>query len=207
MGRRERGGEGKIRLPAGLVRLTNPYTGRTGALIGAVGCKLIYDWQSKVVFSSGRSKREREELAISSREKMADSLSFDDALAETLLSLSELDMSRLLRPEQKEAISSLVHGSDLLAVLTTGFGKSLVFQFLIRVKQILSSKAACVIVVCPLKSIVQDQLTEASSMGLTVTSLAIASLQDVEHGKNQLIFASAEEILVKPFLSSLKEIS
>ena len=61
-----------------------------------------------------------------------------------------------------------------------------------------------VIVVCPLKSIEQDQLTEASFMGLTATSLASASLQDVENGKYQLIFASAEEILAKPFLSSLK---
>ena len=90
---------------------------------------------------------------------MADTLSLDDALAEALLFLSELVISHVLRPEQKEAISSLVHGKDLLAVLRTGFGKSLIFQLLIRVKQILSSKAACVIVVCPLKSIVQDQLT------------------------------------------------
>ena len=72
-------------------------------------------------------------------------------------------------------------------------------------KQILSSKAACVIVVCPLKGIVQDQSTEASSMCLTSTSLASASLQDAENGKYQLIFASAEEIPAKPFLSSLKE--
>ena len=114
------------------------------------------------------------------RQKMADTQGFDAALEEALLFLSELDMSRVLRPEQKEAISSLVHGSDLLAVLPTGFGKSLIFQLFIRVTKILSSKAACVIVVCPLKSIVQDQLTEASSMGLTVTSLASTCLQDVE---------------------------
>ena len=50
-------------------------------------------------------------------------------------------MSRGLRP----GISSLVKGSDLLAVLPMGFGKSLIFQLLIRVKQILSSKTACVI--------------------------------------------------------------
>ena len=132
---------------------------------------------------------------------MADALSFDAALAEALSFLSELGISRVIRPEKKEAIYSLVHGSNLLAVLLTGFGKSLIFQLLIHVKQILSSNAACVIVVYPLKSIVQDQLTEASFMGLTATSLASASLQD---GKYQLIFASAEEILAKPFLSSLK---
>ena len=77
-------------------------------------------------------------------------------------------------PEQKDAISSLVHGSDLLAVLPTGFGKSLIFQLLIRVKQILSSKTARVIVVCALKSIVLDQLTEASLMDLTTLGLLTA---------------------------------
>ena len=70
-------------------------------------------------------------------------------------------------------------------------------------KQRLSLKAACVIVVCPLKGIVQDQLTEASSMGLMATSLASARLKT--SNTNQLIFASAEEILAKPFLSSLKK--
>jgi len=107
-----------------LVRLQNQYTRWTGVLIGAVGCNLIDACQSKVVF-----------LPV-------DSLTFDDALTEALLFLSELAMSRVLRP----GISSLIHGSDLLAVLPTGFCKSLIFQLLIRVKQILSSKtAACVI--------------------------------------------------------------
>lgn len=67
------------------------------------------------------------------------------------------------------------------------------------------SKPACVIVVCPLKSIVKDQFTEASSLGLTATSIADANLQDVENGKYQLIFASAEEILEKPILDRLKK--
>jgi len=40
-------GKKKIRLPAWLVRLQNPYTRRTGALIGAVGCNSIDACQSK----------------------------------------------------------------------------------------------------------------------------------------------------------------
>jgi len=70
-------GEEKICLPAGLVRLQNPYTRWTGALIGAVGCNLIDACQSKVVFFP------------------ADSLTFGDALTEALLFLSELAMSRV----------------------------------------------------------------------------------------------------------------
>ena len=74
-----------------------------------------------------------------------------------------------------------------------------------RVKEILTGKPACVIVVCPLKSIVHDQLSEATAMGLTATSLSDASLEDLENGKYKLIFGSAEEILEKPFLGRLKK--
>ena len=136
---------------------------------------------------------------------MADLRSFDCALEEALSSLSGLGISLEYRPEQKQAIYTLLSRRDLLAVLPTGFGKSLIFQLLVQVKEILSGKTACVIVVCPLKSIVLDQMTEASSMGLTAVSLSEASLQDVESGKYQLIFASAEEILEKSFLDRLKK--
>ena len=60
-------GRKKLRLPAGLVRLQNPYTRWTGALIGAEGWNLIDACQSKVVF-----------------------LPADDALTEALLFLSYL---------------------------------------------------------------------------------------------------------------------
>ena len=57
----------------------------------------------------------------------SDVVSFDSILEESLKPLCELEMSRELRPEQKDAISTLVSGKDLLAVLPTGFGKSLIF--------------------------------------------------------------------------------
>ena len=98
--------------------------GRTESLLGAVGCTQTDTCQS--MLTSCRAFK-----------KMADSLTFDAALEESLSFLSELGMSRQLRHEQKEAISTLVHGSDLLAVLPTGFGKSRIFQLLIRVQEII----------------------------------------------------------------------
>ena len=65
-------------------------------------------------------------------------------------------------------------------------------------KEILTGKTSVVIVVCPLKRIVQDQIAEgpeASSMGLTAVSLADNRLEDIENAKYQLVFASAEEVL------------
>ncbi|XP_020611964.1 uncharacterized protein LOC110050387 [Orbicella faveolata] len=135
----------------------------------------------------------------------SDVVSFDSALEESLKHLCELGMSRKLRTEQKDSISTLLAGKDLLAVLPTGFGKSLIFQMLVLVKQIMTGKPSSAVVVCPLQSIVYDQLAEASSMGLTAAALTDCCLEDIESGKYQLIFASAEEVLSKPFLSSLKK--
>ena len=189
-------GRAKIRLPANIVCLQNPFTGWTGALIGAVGSTLITICQSETCPFT--AVRERKEIWRTCKASIV--------LSKKLFHLS-LGISLELRPEQKQAIYTLLSRPDLLAVLPTGFGKSLIFQFLVQVKEILLGKTACVIVVCPLKSIVPDQMTEASSMGLTAVSLSEASLQDVESGKHQLIFVSAEEILKKSSLDRLKKSS
>ena len=47
-------------------------------------------------------------------------------------------MSRALKSEQKEAISTLVSGTDLLAVLPTCLWKSLIFQVLVLRKEIMT---------------------------------------------------------------------
>ena len=109
--------------------------------------------------------------------------------------LAGLGLSLKLRSEQKKAVTTLLSRQDLLEVLPTGFGKSLIFQFLVRVKEILTGKPACVIAVCPLKSILHDQLSDATKMGLAATSLSDASLEDVENGKYKLIFGSAKYFL------------
>ena len=42
-------------------------------------------------------------------------------------------------------------------------------------------------------------------MGLTAAALTDCRLEDIESGKYQLTFASAEQVLSKPFLSLLKK--
>ena len=86
----------------------------------------------------------------------------------------------------------------------TGFGKSLIFQRLVPKKEIMTRKPSTVVIVCPLQGIVYDQMEEASSMGLTAAMLTDCCLEEIECGKYNLVFASAEEVLAKPFLSSMK---
>ena len=65
-------------------------------------------------------------------------ISFDSALEEALKCLSEFNISRALKSGQKEAISTLVSGKDLLAMLPTGFWKSAIFQVLVPIKEIMT---------------------------------------------------------------------
>ena len=77
-----------------------------------------------------------------------------------------------LKKKQDIAIKSLLKQKDVLAVLPTGFGKSLVFQvFAIITSMDSVSSNGCVLVICPLKSIIGDQIEEADSLGLNAVEL------------------------------------
>lgn len=97
-----------------------------------------------------------------------------------------LRFSLLLHKEQKECIYNLFCQRDVLAVLPTDFGKSLIFQVIVRVKEVITKKNAKVIVVCPLRSIEQDQVIEANALGLTAASLKESALDDVADGSSYL---------------------
>ena len=87
---------------------------------------------------------------------------FEARLDKALNFLSERGFSRELGQEQRCSVKQLFSRVDLLAVLPTGFGKSLIFKVLALMKE------DCVfLVICPLKSIVNDQIKESSSMGIS----------------------------------------
>ena len=117
---------------------------------------------------------------------------FEAALQKALNFLSERGFNRELRQEQKSAVKQLFTGGDLLAVLPTGFGKSLIFQLLALVND-----DHVVLVICPLKSIVNDQIKEASSMAISAGSLSDCLQTDIVSGKYRLLF-----VFEKPVISS-----
>ena len=70
----------------------------------------------------------------------------------------------VLKCEQKEAVSRLLEGKDVLAVLPTGFGKSLIYQSFVLAKGITDSSVGCssgrpsCLVIVPLRSIIEEQI-------------------------------------------------
>ena len=59
----------------------------------------------------------------------------------------------VLKPEQESAVRALLADRDVLAVLRTGYGKSLIYQMFVRVKKNELKGNVAILVISPLKSI------------------------------------------------------
>ena len=68
----------------------------------------------------------------------------------------------------------ILKGKDIVAVLPTGFGKSLLFQLLPDFLPV-KANSNIVIVVCPLNSIIEDQLNVLQDRGITADVLQLTS--------------------------------
>ena len=87
-----------------------------------------------------------------------------------------------LKPHQEDAVICLLNSQHVLAVLPTGFGKSLIFQVFVRAKAKLAAQneeqfPAKILVICPLVGLVKDQQQEAESMGISCVTLKGMDLQ------------------------------
>ena len=67
-------------------------------------------------------------------------------LGETLRSLEDNGMKFVRKAEQKKAIRQLFEKKDLLAVLPTGYGKSLIFQLLVLLAKRAGNSASLLVI-------------------------------------------------------------
>ena len=72
----------------------------------------------------------------------------------------------VLKLEQESAVRALLADRDVLAVLRTGYGKSFIYQMFVRAKNYQLNGIAVILVISPLKSIIEDQLQEMELLGL-----------------------------------------
>lgn len=136
---------------------------------------------------------------------------FHDCLSAVLSNLKLRGVNFVLKKEQEEALKSLFFGKDVVGILPTGFGKSLIFQLLVLLtsekfkRQGQLNRNATILVICPLRSLIKDQLTEVQELGILASSLPEASEDDIKRGNFHIIYSSPECALEKSFLSCLKE--
>ena len=63
-----------------------------------------------------------------------------------------------LKREQRQILDCLLQGEDCVAVLPTGYGKSLPYQIFAPVHQQLRDERVVVLVCCPLVALMEDQV-------------------------------------------------
>lgn len=121
---------------------------------------------------------------------------------------SKLGFNLIMKKEQYLAVESLLDGLDVLGVLPTGYGKSLIYQVFVLARKMKSSgEHTSALVVSPLNSLIEDQITEANSLGISAASLNSITEEELKSAKFQLLFASAESVLENKFLSAMKNSS
>lgn len=112
------------------------------------------------------------------------------------------------RKGQKEAIDGILSGKDVLGIMPTGSGKSICFQ----VPALLFSGVT--LVVSPLISLMQDQVTSLRADGIGAAFINSSQTQTqihsiLEHGKNgdyRLLYLAPERLLSLDFLEFAKSI-
>ena len=108
-----------------------------------------------------------------------------------------------LTEHQREALLAVINRKDVFAILPTGHGKSIIFQLLPDVCKYLCLSGysyphhAIILVVCPLKSLVDSHLRELRNRGISAASL---SSEDVDEnnllkGTYSFVFGSLESFL------------
>ena len=113
------------------------------------------------------------------------------------------------RGSQRQIIQTILEGSDVLALMPTGGGKSVCYQIPAIVKEGIG------IVVSPLLALMEDQVADLNKRGVRALSLAgklkpddlSRLLDNVAFGKYDMVYLSPERLQQELVISRLKELS
>ncbi len=106
-----------------------------------------------------------------------------------------------LKPEQEECLVHILNGGDVVALLPTGFGKSLINQLLPIVSEKLGrpmSGKAIIVIVSPLVALMDDQVKEAAKLDLCAAYLGVHNDREIMEGNFSLILDYWESWILNP---------
>ena len=90
-----------------------------------------------------------------------------------------LILTWVLKVNHRDAVPSWLDGHDVVAVLPTGFGKSLIFQVFAVEVEMEQERVQTALVLCARQSIINDQISEARNTGFSASSVADLSLKEL----------------------------
>ena len=109
-----------------------------------------------------------------------------ECVAKALKTLNILrnNQRKIILKEQEVAAEELLLGKDVLAVLPTGFGKSMIFTIFVLARQEMLKRlekdaATCVLIISPLASMISDQIAEMQSLGFNALEHSEKTLTEV----------------------------
>lgn len=120
-------------------------------------------------------------------------------------SSAEYDSALVLKEKQIETLSYLYKGTDVMCVLPTGYGKSVIFHVLPRLLGLGKGiDNSIVIVVSPLNAIIQDQIRKLAKKKVAACALSLdAQLQTCDSFFDE---ETAEDTLLLNNRSDLPEL-
>lgn len=111
------------------------------------------------------------------------------------------------RGEQEHILEKVWENRDVLALMPTGMGKSLCFQFPAKIRE------GLVVVISPLIALMQDQVLKAQELGISATFLSStlnrdereARVKRVARGEFKLLFVTPERFRKSDFVDAVKK--
>lgn len=130
----------------------------------------------------------------------------EDPTAKLVEATERLFGIKELHPKQLDVMRAIAEGRDVMAVLPTGFGKSLCFQL----PALLAPQARATVVVSPLVALIKDQVNDLRGrrgirpvQGITGTTSGPVRneiLRDTANGLVRLLYVSPERLARDPVL-------
>ena len=138
----------------------------------------------------------------------------NECIEKSLNYLSAIDRPIVLKREQRISIQHLLLGKDVIAILPTGFGRSMIFTVYALAKSEMvkmsgnSNNDGCsVLVVSPLKSIINYQIAYLQSINFSAVELSDKTFADVVRSPPQFIYSTTEQAIDRKFMQEMKNIT
>ena len=138
----------------------------------------------------------------------------NECIEKALNSLSVIGRPIVLKHEQKISVQHLLLGRDVMAILPTGFGKSMIFTVyalakneMIKMSGNINKDGSSVLVVSPLKSIINDQISYLQSIDHSAVELSDKTFANVVRSPPQFIYTTAEQAIDRKFIEEMKNMT
>ncbi|KAK3108661.1 hypothetical protein FSP39_012764 [Pinctada imbricata] len=118
--------------------------------------------------------------------------------------LSSFRLNITIKQEQKTIIDYILNKNDVFAVLTTGFGKSLIYTLIPKIQDKITGREHTALVISPLISLIKDQKDIMEKYGLSVLSTTDSKPADLRSDLS-IVFATPEAATSTKWKVALQE--